>query len=63
MAEAVVATFTPIREKTEKVLADEAYLDRVLASGADRAGAVARRTMDTVRDRVGFVPRMDRGDR
>jgi tryptophanyl-tRNA synthetase len=63
VAEAVVAALTPIREKTEKVLADETHLDRVLAQGADRAGEVARRTMDTVRDRVGFVPRLDRGDR
>ncbi len=63
VAEAVVAAFTPIREKTEKVLADETHLDQVLALGADRAGRVARRTMDTVRERVGFVPRMDRGDR
>jgi tryptophanyl-tRNA synthetase len=63
VAEAVVAALTPIREKTEKVLADEAQLDQVLARGADRAGEVARRTMDAVRDRVGFVPRMDRGDR
>jgi tryptophanyl-tRNA synthetase len=63
VAEAVVAAFTPIREKTEKILADETHLDQVLALGADRAGRVARRTMDVVRERVGFVPRMDRGDR
>ncbi len=63
VAEAVVAAFTPIREKTEKVLADEGHLDQVLAHGAEQAGEVARRTMDAVRDRVGFVPRMDRGDR
>jgi tryptophanyl-tRNA synthetase len=63
VAEAVVAAFTPIREKTEKVLADETHLDQVLALGADRAGRVARRTMDAVREQVGFVPRMDRGDR
>jgi tryptophanyl-tRNA synthetase len=63
VAEAVVAALTPIRERTEKILADETHLDQVLAHGADRAGEVARRTMDAVRDRVGFVPRMDRGDR
>jgi tryptophanyl-tRNA synthetase len=63
LAEAVVATFAPIREKTEKVLADETHLDEVLALGAERAGRVARQTMDAVRERVGFVPRLDRGDR
>ncbi|WP_336207577.1 tryptophan--tRNA ligase [Nonomuraea sp. LPB2021202275-12-8] len=56
VAEAVVETFTPIRERTEKLLADEAELDRLLAAGAERARAVARRTMDEVRDRVGFLP-------
>ncbi|MEV6151180.1 tryptophan--tRNA ligase [Nonomuraea sp. NPDC052129] len=58
VAEAVVETFTPIRERTEKLLADEAELDRLLAIGAERAGAVARRTMAEVRDRVGFLPRL-----
>ncbi|MFI7417602.1 tryptophan--tRNA ligase [Nonomuraea sp. NPDC049684] len=58
VAEAVVETFTPIRERTEKLLADEAELDRLLAVGAERAAAVARRTMAEVRDRVGFLPKL-----
>ncbi|MCA2224334.1 tryptophan--tRNA ligase [Nonomuraea aurantiaca] len=58
VAEAVVETFTPIRERTEKLLADEAELDRLLAIGAERAGAVARQTMAEVRERVGFLPRL-----
>jgi tryptophanyl-tRNA synthetase len=58
VAEAVVETFTPIRERTEKLLGDEAELDRLLAIGAERAGAVARETMALVRDRVGFLPKL-----
>ncbi|MEU1386365.1 MULTISPECIES: tryptophan--tRNA ligase [unclassified Nonomuraea] len=58
VAEAVVETFTPIRERTEKLLADEVELDRLLAVGAERAAAVARRTMAEVRDRVGFLPKV-----
>jgi tryptophanyl-tRNA synthetase len=57
VAEAVLETFAPIRERTEKLLADEHELDRLLAVGAERAGAVARETMAKVRDRVGFLPR------
>jgi tryptophanyl-tRNA synthetase len=57
VAEAVVDTFAPIRERTEKLLGDERELDRLLSIGAERAGAVARETMATVRDRVGFLPR------
>ncbi|WP_219500709.1 tryptophan--tRNA ligase [Nonomuraea ceibae] len=56
VAEAVVEAFTPIRERTEKLLGDEAELDKLLAAGAERARAVARRTMAEVRDRVGFLP-------
>ncbi|TDD12575.1 tryptophan--tRNA ligase [Nonomuraea deserti] len=56
VAEAVVEAFSPIRERTEKLLSDEKELDRMLAIGAERASAVARETMAQVRDRVGFLP-------
>jgi tryptophanyl-tRNA synthetase len=56
LAEVVVGALAPIRERTEKMLADEAGLDRLLAQGAARAGALARPTMAAVRDRVGFLP-------
>ncbi|GII90896.1 tryptophan--tRNA ligase [Sinosporangium siamense] len=57
VAETVVEAFTPIRERTEALLADEDQLDRLLAIGAERARAVAGETMAQVRDRVGFLPR------
>ncbi|RKS76244.1 tryptophanyl-tRNA synthetase [Actinomadura pelletieri DSM 43383] len=57
LAQVVVDTFTPIRERTLKLLDDEEQLDRVLAQGAERASTVAARTMDIVRERVGFVGR------
>ncbi|WP_329522427.1 tryptophan--tRNA ligase [Spirillospora sp. NBC_01491] len=57
LAQVVLDTFTPIRERTHKLLADEQELDRLLAQGADRASQVAARTMEIVRDRVGFVGR------
>jgi tryptophanyl-tRNA synthetase len=57
LAEVVVDALAPIRERTEKLLADEAELDRTLADGAARAHAVAAQTMAVVRDRVGFPPR------
>jgi tryptophanyl-tRNA synthetase len=56
LAEVVVDALAPIRERTEKMLADEAELDRLLADGAARAREVARATMALVRDRVGFLP-------
>jgi len=56
LAEVVVDAFAPIRERTEKMLADEATLDRVLAQGAQRVRPLARQTMTVVNERVGFMP-------
>jgi tryptophanyl-tRNA synthetase len=56
LAEVVVSALAPIRERTEKLLADEAELDRLLAAGAAKAHVIAVETMARVRDRVGFLP-------
>jgi tryptophanyl-tRNA synthetase len=55
LAEVVVGALSPIRERTEKILADEPALDRLLADGAARARTVAQSTMDVVRDRMGLL--------
>ena len=55
LAELLVASFTPIRERTEAILADEAGLDRLLADGAARARQVAGPTMAAVRERIGLL--------
>lgn len=57
VAEVVVETFAPIRERTLALLDDPAELDRVLAAAADRAAEIAEATISTVYDRVGFVRR------
>src|SRR5262245_16416284 len=56
LSEVVVRALAPIRERTEKMLADEAALDRLLGQGAARAGALARPPMPAVSDRSGFLP-------
>jgi tryptophanyl-tRNA synthetase len=56
LADVVVDAFAPIRERTEKLLANEAELDRMLADGAVRARRIATATMARVRDRIGFLP-------
>jgi tryptophanyl-tRNA synthetase len=56
LAEVVTGALAPIRERTAKLLADEAALDRLLAHGAGRARPVARETMTRVSQRVGFLP-------
>jgi tryptophanyl-tRNA synthetase len=61
LAEVVVGAFAPFRERTEKLLADEAELDRLLARGAAQAAKVARQTMAAVRDRVGLLRAIEAG--
>jgi len=56
LAEAVVELVTPFRDRTLELLDDRAELDAVLRAGADRAAAVAERTLADVYERVGFVP-------
>ena len=56
LADAVVDFVTPIRDRTTELLEDRARLDAILRAGAERAGAVAERTLAEVYDRVGFLP-------
>jgi tryptophanyl-tRNA synthetase len=56
-ADAVVASFGPVRERTLELLADPAELDRILGDAADRADAIARETLARVYEQVGFLPR------
>jgi tryptophanyl-tRNA synthetase len=56
LAEVVVDFVTPVRERTQELLDDQAELERVLAAGAARAREVAAGTVAAVYDRVGFLP-------
>ena len=57
VGEAVVELLRPIREETQRLLADKAYLESVYRSGAERATQVAERTLRKVYKKVGFLPR------
>jgi tryptophanyl-tRNA synthetase len=54
LAEVVVDTFAPVRERTAKILADPDGLDKALREGASRARVIARETMTAVRDHCGL---------
>lgn len=57
VGEAVVEMFRPIREETDRILADKAYLESVYRAGAEKAGYVANKTLRKVYKKVGFVAR------
>ena len=57
VGEAVVEMFRPIREETERILADKAYLESVYRAEAEKAGYVANKTLRKVYKKVGFVAR------
>ena len=57
VGEAVVETLRPIREETERLLADKAYLEGVYRAGAEKASYVAEKTLRKVYKKVGFLAR------
>jgi tryptophanyl-tRNA synthetase len=57
VGEAVVETLRPIREETQRLLADKAYLESVYKAGAEKAGYVANKTLRKVYKKVGFIAR------
>ena len=56
VADVVLETLTPLRERTRELLEDRTELERILAEGAERARGVAEATLRDVYDRVGFLP-------
>lgn len=54
LAEDILNVTTPIRERVNDILADEAYMRRVLAQGAERARAQAAETLAEVRHIMGI---------
>ncbi len=52
--DALWETFRPFRDKREQLAADPQYVESVLRSGAEKARAVAMRTMERVRSATGL---------
>lgn len=57
VGDAVVELLTPIREETERLLKDKAYLESVYRSGAEKASYVAEKTLRKVYKKIGFLQR------
>jgi tryptophanyl-tRNA synthetase len=61
VGEAVATCLAPVRERYHELRPDEAGLERVLAEGAERARAIASRTLALVRERMGIGPARGHG--
>jgi tryptophanyl-tRNA synthetase len=55
VADVVVNALAPIRDRANELMSDTTELDRLLASGADKARTVAEATLADVYDKVGFI--------
>lgn len=57
LADAIIAHLEPIQQRFYEVMADGAYLDQVLAHGAEEANKTANRTLENCRQAMGFTPK------
>ena len=55
LVDLAVASLGPIGAEMKRLVADPAHIDAILVEGAGRAEAIARGTMDGVKDVLGFV--------
>jgi tryptophanyl-tRNA synthetase len=57
LADLSVEKLGPVGAEMKKLMADAAYIDKVLANGAARASLLAEETMKSVKDIIGFIHR------
>ena len=55
LADLCIDKLAPITGEMRRLQADPGHIDKVLASGGERAGVLARETMNAVKDIVGFI--------
>lgn len=55
VADAVIAVLQPIQARQKQLLADKAYLESVLKTGADNARYIASKTLSKVYRKVGLI--------
>ena len=54
VAELVVSKLEPFQARYREIMADPAYLDRILQEGAERVSPIANSTVDLVKQRMGL---------
>ena len=56
VADACIAVLEPVQSEHKRLMADKAYLEQVMREGAERAAAIANRTLRKVHKKVGLAP-------
>jgi tryptophanyl-tRNA synthetase len=56
LAEDIISFNAPIRERINNIMADDVYLGKVVREGAEKARESARKTINDVREIIGFKP-------
>ena len=57
VAEVVIEFLKPIQSKAQELINDPIYLTEVMQKGAEKANAVAEKTLKDVYNAIGIVPR------
>jgi tryptophanyl-tRNA synthetase len=57
VAEVIIEELKPIQDKIDYLLKNKDYLEQIYVRGAEKAEAVARKTLRKVQKKVGFIPR------
>ena len=57
VSDCIIETLSPIQEEHKKLMADKAYLQGILDENAQRANAIATRTLRKVQKKIGFAAR------
>ncbi len=55
IAEAIYQELKPLQERRKKIESDQAYVDRVIKEGAEKASAIASQTVKEVREKMGLL--------
>ena len=55
VGEAVIEALRPVREESDRLLKDKAYLEQVYRDGAEKASYIANKTVRKVYKKVGFL--------
>ena len=58
VTDCVIATLEPLQTEHKRLMADKAYLQGILDENAQRANAIALRTLRKVQKKVGFAARV-----